>query len=145
MKGDPETALPRDSFHLQTPSSDTIGDAKKHFLTGAWYSCPLRVCARSWPIQMQILTANHQTEPWDPSGRARGRTEEAEEDSNSIRRSKISTNLTPPHPQNSQGLNHKPKKTHGGIPGYSCICSRGWLYVTSMGGEGPWSFRGLMP
>ena len=37
-----ETAPPRDSSHLQTPNPDTIADATKHLLTGAWYSCPLR-------------------------------------------------------------------------------------------------------
>ena len=25
-------------FHLQTPNLDTIADAKKYLLTGAWYS-----------------------------------------------------------------------------------------------------------
>jgi hypothetical protein len=42
--------------------------------TGAWYSCSLRGSARAWPIQMWMLTANHQTELRDPNGRVRGRT-----------------------------------------------------------------------
>jgi hypothetical protein len=33
------------------------------------------------------------------------------------------------------GLNHQPKKTHGGTCGSSCICSRGWPCWSSMGGE----------
>jgi hypothetical protein len=32
----------------------------------------------------------------------------------------ISTN------QSSQGLNHQPRSTHGGIHGFSHICIRGW-------------------
>jgi hypothetical protein len=32
---------------------------------------------KTLPIQMQIHTHNYQTEPRDPSGRARGRTEGA--------------------------------------------------------------------
>jgi hypothetical protein len=32
-------------------------------------------------------------------------------------------------------LNHQPKSTHGGTHGSSCICSRGWLSRSSMGGE----------
>jgi hypothetical protein len=38
-------------------------------------------------------------------------------------------------PQSSQGLNHQPKSTHGGTHGSSRICSRGWPYWASMGGE----------
>jgi hypothetical protein len=33
------------------------------------------VRSRAWPIQMQMLTANHWTEHRDPSGRVRARTE----------------------------------------------------------------------
>jgi len=39
-----------------------------------------------------------------------------------------------PH-QSSQGLNHQPKSTHGRTHGSSCICSRGWPYLASVGGE----------
>jgi hypothetical protein len=35
----------------------------------------------------------------------------------------------------AMGLNHQPKKTHGGTHGSSCICSRGWPSWSSMGGE----------
>jgi hypothetical protein len=38
---------------------------------------------------------------------------------NPIGRTTISTN------QNSQGLNHQPRSTHGGTHGSSPICSRG--------------------
>jgi hypothetical protein len=37
--------------------------------------------------------------------------------------------------QSSLGLNHQSKKTHGGTPGSSCICSRGWPFQSSVGGE----------
>jgi hypothetical protein len=46
-KGHPETAPPWDPSHLQTPKLDVIVDAKKYLLIGAWYSCPLRGCARA--------------------------------------------------------------------------------------------------
>jgi len=36
---------------------------------------------------------------------------------------------------NSQGLNHQPKTTHGGINGSICICRRGLLYLALMGEE----------
>jgi hypothetical protein len=49
-------------------------------------------------MQMQILTANHRTEPGDPNGRLRGRNEEAEGDCNLRERKTISTNQTRPSP-----------------------------------------------
>jgi hypothetical protein len=51
-------------------------------------------------MQMQILTANHQTKFMDSNERARGRTEGDEGDGNPIGRTTISTNLTN---QSSQG------------------------------------------
>jgi hypothetical protein len=64
-KAHPETALPRDPSHLQAPNPGTIADAKKCLLTGTSYGCLLRGFAsiRYTAIQMQILTANHWTEP----------------------------------------------------------------------------------
>jgi hypothetical protein len=44
-------------------------------------------------LQMQILTANHWTEPGDPSGRARRRAEGAEGDCNPIGRATISASI----------------------------------------------------
>ena len=44
---------------------------------------------------MQIVRANHLTEPRDPKGRVRGRTEGAKGDGNPIGRVTISTNLHP--------------------------------------------------
>jgi hypothetical protein len=73
---------------------------------------------------MQILTANHWTEPGDPNGRVRRRTKEAEGVCNSIGRTTISTIQTL---QSPQGLNHQPKSTHE--------CSRALPYLTSMRGE----------
>jgi len=90
---------------MQTPNPDTIADAKKNLLTGGWYSCPLRDSARAQPIKMQILVASHQIAPGDPNGGVRGRIEGAEGLFNSIERTTISTNQTPP-PQSSQELNN---------------------------------------
>ena len=46
----------------------------------------------------------------------------------------IPTNWTT---QSSQGLNHKPKSTHGRTHGSSCICIRGWPCQASMGAGRP--------
>lgn len=55
---------------------------------------------------MQILTANHWTEPGNPNGRVRGRAEGAEGDHNLIGRTTASINWAP---QSFQGLNHQPR------------------------------------
>jgi hypothetical protein len=44
---------------------------------------------------MQMLTGNNYTEPRDPYGRVRGRTEGIEGDGNPIGRPTVSTNLKP--------------------------------------------------
>jgi hypothetical protein len=41
---------------------------------------------------MVTLTTYHWTEPWDPDGRVRRKTEEAERDCNPIGRTTVSTN-----------------------------------------------------
>ena len=87
--------------YLQSPNPHTIVDAKKCLLTGAWCGYPLKGSASIWPIQIQILTANHWT--GDPDGRARGRTKGAEGDCNCIWRT-ISTSWAT---QSSQELNHQ--------------------------------------
>jgi hypothetical protein len=51
---------------------------------------------------MQILSANHQTEPWDPNGRVRERIEGAEVDCNFIERIILAIQIT----QSSKGLKH---------------------------------------
>jgi len=76
---------------------------------------------------MHILT-DHWGEPRDPSRRAKGRTEGDEEDCYPIGRT-ISTKWT------TQRLNHQPKSTHRGIHGSRYIFSRGWSYLTSVGGK----------
>jgi hypothetical protein len=87
--------------------------------------------ARALLIQMQMLATNHWTEHGDPNGGVRVRTEGMEGVCNPIGRT-ISTNQTS---QSFQGLNHQPKNIHGGAHGFSFICSRGWPYLASMGGE----------
>jgi hypothetical protein len=76
------------------------------------------------------------TEPRDPNGRTRGKTEGAEGDCNPIRRT-ISINWIT---QSSQGINHQPKHIHRGTQDSRYICSREWPYLTSNGEE-----KGLMP
>jgi hypothetical protein len=46
------------SLHVHSPNSDTIVDAKKCMLTGAWYGCIIRGSARAWQVLRQILTAS---------------------------------------------------------------------------------------
>jgi hypothetical protein len=70
----------------------------------------------------EIDAANHWTEHRVPNGGVRERTEGAEGVCNPIGRTTISTNQIL---QNSQGLNHQPKSTHGGTHGSSHIYSRG--------------------
>jgi hypothetical protein len=127
-KGQLETVPPGNPSHIQSPNPDTIADDKKFMLTGAWYICLLRGSSIAWQIQRQVLTANHWTEHGDLNGEVRTRTEGV---FNSIGRTTVSTNQTP---QSYQGLNHQPKSAHGGIHVSSCICDRGWSYLTSMEG-----------
>jgi hypothetical protein len=90
---------------------------------------PERLC------QSLIITdadVHSQSSDGDPNGGIRGRTDGAEGVCNSIGGTTISANQTP---QSSQGINHQPKNTYGGTHGSSCICSRGWPYLPSMGGE----------
>ena len=77
-KGHPETAPPGDPPHIQSPNPDTVVNAKKCMLTGAWYSRLLRDC-QSPQIQRQMLTANHWTEHGDLDGGGRERTKTAED------------------------------------------------------------------
>ena len=130
-KGHPETVPPRDPSHQQTPNPDTIADVKKCLPIGAWYDCSLRGSISNWPIQVQILTANNQTEPGDSNGRVGGRAEGVEEDGNPIWRT-ILINWTT---QSSQGLNHQPKSIHRGIHSSRYTCSREWTSLISVGGE----------
>jgi hypothetical protein len=104
-------------------------DAKKCMLTEGWYSCLLRGSAWAWHIQRWKLTVNHWTDLWVPNGGVREGTEGAECVCNSIGRTTVSTNQT------SQGLNHKPRSTHGGTHGSSHPCSRGWPCQALMGKE----------
>jgi hypothetical protein len=67
-----------------------------------------------------------------PNGGVRERTEEAEGVCNPIGRTTILTNQ---NPLSSWGLDHQPNSTHGGTHGSSHICSRGWPFQTSIGGE----------
>jgi hypothetical protein len=68
---------------------EAIADVKKSLLTGAQYGCPERLC--------QSLTntdADACSQPLDPNGRIRGRTEGAEGVCNPIGRTTILTNKT---------------------------------------------------
>jgi len=108
-KGNPETATHRDPSHMQSRNPVTIEDAKRYMLTGAWYSCLLRVSDRAWQIQRQMLTDNHWTENSVPNGRVRESTEVAEGVCNPLGRTTISTKQTT---KSSQGLDHQSKSTH---------------------------------
>jgi hypothetical protein len=119
----PETAPPGDPSHIQSPNPDTIVDANKCLLTGAWYSCLLRGSASAWQIQKWMLTAIYWTEHRVPTEVARKRTQGIKRVCSPVGGTTIWNNQ---YPQSSLGLNHQPKKTHGGTHGSSCICSKGW-------------------
>jgi hypothetical protein len=91
----------------------------------SWYVQGQLLYKKAWPIHIQMLAVNHQTEPRNPNGGVRGGTEGAEGVCSPIGRT----------PQSTQGLNHQPKGTHGGTHGSSSICSRRWPCQASMGGE----------
>jgi hypothetical protein len=109
---------------------------------GAWYGCPLRGSARAWPIEMHMLSANHQTDHRNTNGGVRGRTEGTEGVSNLIERIIVSTNQTPPH--SSYGLNLQPKSSHGVDPCLQMhMKQRTGLYGINRRG-GPWFCEGSM-
>lgn len=62
----------------------------------------------------------------------RARSEGAEGVCSHVGRITISTTQIP---QSSQRLKHQPKSTPGGTQSSTCICSRGWSYLASIGGE----------
>ena len=141
-KGHPETAPPGDPSHTQFPNPDTIVDANKCLLTGAWYSCLLRGSTSACQIQRWMLSANHWTEHRVPNGGTRERTQGAKGFCSPIGGTTIWTNQ---YPQSSLGLNHLSKKTHGGTCGSICICSRGWPSQPSMGEEALGPMKILCP
>jgi hypothetical protein len=53
--------------------------------------------------------------------------------------------MNQPVPQISLGLNHQPKKTHGGTHSSRGICSRGWPNWSSMGGKALGPLKVLCP
>jgi len=136
--------LPGDPSHVQPPNPVTMADAKKSLLTGAWYGCLLRGSDRALLIQMRMLAANHWTGHRDCNERVRERTEGAEWVCILIGRTTMSTNESPPTPS-SQGLNHQPKSTHGGTHSSSCICSRGWHCLASIGREAFGAVKACFP
>jgi hypothetical protein len=71
-------------YHLRihpikkTQNPDTIADANKSLLTGAWYSCLLTGSASAWQIQKWMLTTIQWMEHRIPNEGARERTQGAE-------------------------------------------------------------------
>ena len=94
-KGHPKTALHGDPSSIQLPDPDTIVDAKKCLLKGAWYSCLLRGSARAWIKQMWMFAANHWTENRVPNVGVRERTKGDEGVCNPIGRTTIWTYKSP--------------------------------------------------
>lgn len=129
-KGHLETAPSRDPSYLWTPNPHIIADDQKNLLTGAWYGCFPRVSTSTWLIQLQIFTANSQTEPRNTKNRARERKEGDEGNCNS--QEEITHRKTS---QSSQSLNHQPKVTLEWIHGSKYIYNREWTYLRSVGGE----------
>ena len=101
-----------------------------------------RGSAGAWQIQEWMLTGIHWMEHRVSNEGARERTQRAEGVCSPIGRTTTGTNQ---YPQSSQGLNHQPKKSHGGTHGSSCIWSRGWSSQSSMGGEALGPVKVLCP
>jgi hypothetical protein len=85
-----------------------------------------------------MFTVNHWTKHGVPNEESREMTQGAEGVCKGTGRTTIWPNQ---YPQSSQGLNHQPKNTHGS----SHICSRGWPYRASMGGEALGPVKVLCP
>jgi hypothetical protein len=56
------TAPAGDPSHIQSPNPDTIVEAKKSLLTGAWYSCLLRDSASAWQPNFGLSTGSPKEE-----------------------------------------------------------------------------------
>ena len=98
---------------------DTIVEAKKCLLTGAWYSCLLRDSARGSKPTTGLSTDWKSWRGLQPH-----------------KKNNKSTNQTPrPTPPKFPGTNHQPKSTHGATHGSSRICSKGWPCQASLGEE----------
>jgi hypothetical protein len=59
MKALAETAPPRNPSHLNTPNPDTIADAMKSLLAGAWYS------SEGFYQNLANTDANAHSQPWN--------------------------------------------------------------------------------
>jgi hypothetical protein len=81
---------------------------------------------------MLMLAPNHRTDHRDPNGEIRGKTEGTEGVCYLIGRTTISTNQIP---QKIPGIIPPTKGYKRGTHGSSWICSRGLLYLASLGGE----------
>ena len=84
-----------------------------------------------YEMQFCVILKMQEKKLREPDGGAGRRTGGAEGDCNPIRRSMLAGWTT----QCSQGLDHQPRRVHGGTHGSRCICSRGCHCLTSMGGE----------
>jgi hypothetical protein len=89
-----------------------------------------------------MLAAIHWIEQRVHNEGSRERTQGADGVYSSIGGTTICTNK---YPQSSEGLNHQPKSAHGGTHGSSCLCIRGWLSRSSMGGEALGPVKALCP
>jgi hypothetical protein len=83
------------AIHIQSPNLDTIIDAGKWLLTGAWYGCLLRGSSRVWQIERQILVANYWTEGGVSDGEVRDGTEGAEGDCSPMEGTAVLTSQPP--------------------------------------------------
>jgi hypothetical protein len=95
-KSHPETGPPGDPSNIQSPNPDTIVDANNN--------CLLRGSTSAWQIQRWMLSSNHWTVYWVPSGGARERSQGAQGVCSPIGGTTIWTNH---YPQNAQGVNNQ--------------------------------------
>jgi hypothetical protein len=137
-KGHPETALPEDPSHIESPNPDTIVDAC--WRSACWHGCLLRGSSRSWQIQRWMLAANHWTEHRVPNGGV-GEGTRVEVACSPIKGATMSTDQIP---WRSQGLDHKPEYTWRD-PWLRLHMWQSMALLDISGRGGPWAWAVLVP
>ena len=122
-KGHKGTAIPGDPSCLQTLSPDIADRILVWLFLGRFDQQLTNVYLNAWSQPPDWA--------WEPSGGAGGRNGGAEGDCNPIGRRMLAGQST----HCSQKLDQEPRTVQTGSYGFSCIYSRGWPCLTSMGGE----------
>jgi hypothetical protein len=115
------------------PNPDTIVDANKSLLTGAWYSCLPRGSSSAWQIQNWMLTDIHWMEYRVPNKGASESTQGAEGVCSPIGGGTIWTKQYPPE---LPGTKHQSKKHMIGYVAEDGLLGHQWEEIPLV----PWRF-----